>query len=79
MVPFNHSPKSHIQLVAAGVVCSGLKSMATFRFYELSSEMLRSGIRMLCMSALAYVESASEEKGAISYVSWLLSSCSYVP
>ena len=62
MVPFNHSLDSHIQLFGAGAVCSGLKGMATFRFYELSSEMLRSGIRMLFMGALSFREAALEQE-----------------
>ena len=77
MVPFNHSLKFHIQLVGAGMVCSGLKSMATFRFYELSSEMLRSGIRMMFMGALAFHEAALEEEAPWMRFMWF--NVTYLP
>ena len=44
------------------MVCAGLKGMATFRFYELSSEMLRSAIGMLFMGALSFREAALEQE-----------------
>ena len=77
MVPFNHSLDSHIQLFGAGAVCAGLKGMATFRFYELSSKMLRSGIRMLFMGSLSFREAALEQEAL--WVRMLLFTDAYFP